>query len=516
MRRHSIACARGLLAWLAAACVLAVLCAQAFARDERQILYAGWFDDEPYSFRLAGTDRATGLDVELLQEAGRRAGFAFVLERLDRDYAQELLGEGELDVGLNPTRLDEGRPFAIPTSPFRRERNVLFVSARARALLESEPAPPDSAKALLAAAGRHGLRVGVTAGAYYGPAAQVFLDDPANQRRLATSTTVADNVRLAAAGALDAFLADRLSGYQALAHQGQGDLLSPWPLPVLDREVRFIFSSEGVTPAMVARFDDALRSVMRDGTYERLEAQFVEPLLLSIAVSTAWFPLLDWIGTVAFAISGVLLARRDRYSLLGALVLAALPAVGGGVVRDLLVDRRPIAILADPTPLLLTVVTVAVGYLVFRAYDFARGRFSVVIDVAWLFVRVRRIVPPRSVYEISDAIGLAAFTVTGVVIAIRFDAAPLWLWGPLLAVLTAAGGGILRDVVRSDPEIPTLKTSFYAEIALVWGLLLCVVAGSLGSDIEPADFQIAVVVTIAGAFLTRMAVVALRLRGPRF
>jgi polar amino acid transport system substrate-binding protein len=145
-----------------------------------------------------------------------------------------------------------------------------------------------------------------------------------------------------------------------------------------------------------------------------------------------------------------------------------------------------------------------------------RVGYQFVLDLAWLFVRVRRIVPPRSVFEISDALGLAAFTVTGVVIAIRFGATPLWLRGPLLAMPTAAGGGILRDVVRSDPAIPTRKTSFLAEIALVWGLLLCLAAGTFGSDIEPAEFQTAVVATIAGAFLARLVVVGLRLRGPRF
>jgi polar amino acid transport system substrate-binding protein len=490
--------------------------AQTDEEPERQILYAGWFDRPPYIVRAEGSERAAGFDVELLEEAGRRVGYQFVLERMDADYARELLGEGEIDVGLNTTALDEAEDYALPTIPFRREKDMLFLSADALAALRAEPEPPRSAEALLAAAVRLGLRIGVAVGDDHGAAAEAVIGDRANARTFTRTTSDADSALLAGTGALDGFIADRLAGYQALARTGYGDRLSPWDVPVFERDVRFVFSSEGVAPATVDRLDSGLRSVLRDGTYERLEARYIEPLLLSVAVSASWFPLLDAIGTIAFAISGVLLARRDRFSLLGAFVLAALPAVGGGVVRDLLVGRRPIGILADPTALILTVLTVAVGYGLFRLYDAARGRFTGLLDLAWLFVRVRRIVPPRSVFEISDALGLAAFTVTGVVIAIRFGATPLWLWGPLLAMLTAAGGGILRDVVRSDPEIPTLKTSFYAEIALVLGLLLCLAAGTFGSDIEPAEFQAAVVVTIAGAFLTRLLVVGLRLRGPRF
>jgi hypothetical protein len=63
------------------------------------------------------------------------------------------------------------------------------------------------------------------------------------------------------------------------------------------------------------------------------------------------------------------------------------------------------------------------------------------------------------------------FSVIGVIVAVESGASPLWLWGPLLAMLTGAGGGIMRDVIRADSNMPSLKGEFYAEVALIWGFL---------------------------------------------
>src|SRR5690606_8784429 len=73
-----------------------------------------------------------------------------------------------------------------------------------------------------------------------------------------------------------------------------------------------------------------------------------------------------------------------------------------------------------------------------------------------------------------DSIGLASFTVTGVLTAIQFQCRPFLVWGPAFAVLNAAFGTILRDVFRADAGNPVMKGSFYAEIAAFWGFLLMV------------------------------------------
>jgi polar amino acid transport system substrate-binding protein len=220
----------------------------------------------------------------------------------------------------------------------------------------------------------------------------------------------------------------------------------------------------------------------------------------------------DIIGTVAFAISGILIAIRERYSLLGALILAALPAVGDGALRDLLVGREPIAVLASPLYLSLVGATVLSGFLMLRAFRILRQR-------DWLRIRIEALGRHGligNLYQVSDAVGIAAFTVTGVAVAVTARTEPLWLWAPLLAMITAAGGGILRDLVRQSGSIASLKSEFYAEVPLIWGLLLSLYLTWQTPILELDHLVLAVVVTMAGAFLTRMTAVMLRLRSPAF
>jgi polar amino acid transport system substrate-binding protein len=71
-------------------------------------------------------------------------------------------------------------------------------------------------------------------------------------------------------------------------------------------------------------------------------------------------------------------------------------------------------------------------------------------------------------------------------------------------VLTAAGGGVMRDVVRGRIEESSLKGAFYPEVAVLWGFALSVFLAAMGADLTAGSLFWAVVATITGAFLTRM------------
>jgi len=498
---------RRVLLWVAVL-IASVFSAEAIAAE--RFLEGGWSDLPPYT-HSDREGKPSGFDIALLREVGRRAGIGFSFRQVDWQRTQTLIRKGELDFGLAAFRNPEREAYALFSAPYRKESDSLFLQPQLVAKVTA--ATPD---AVFAEVRRLGLRIGVVEGFDYGPHAAVFLSDPANQALITFSRNDTESVLKLAAGTIDGFLADRLSGYHALAESDGRAIARPVPVSVFEGDVHVLFSRATVAPELIERFDQALAAVVADGTYEQIRRTFVVPAMLDIATSTGWFRALDWIGTVAFAISGVLIARREHYSLFGALVLAFLPAVGGNVVGDLLVDRQPIGILESPVAVILVLGTVVIGYALFRLFDFVHGRFLFMLDLAWVFMWIRRYVPPRNIYEVFDAMALAAFTVTGVVIAIRFAAEPLWIWGPLLAILAAAGGSILRDVIRSDADNPGLKTSLYAEIALVWGLILSLVAKSSDVVTGPGRFQVAVVIIVAGAFLSRMAVVILRVRSPRF
>ncbi len=192
----------------------------------------------------------------------------------------------------------------------------------------------------------------------------------------------------------------------------------------------------------------------------------------SEVVNAPWFLLVDLTGTVAFALSGITIARAERYSIFGAVILAWLPALGGGLVMDVIAGRSPPGILAQPSYTYAILVTVLVARAGLWLVDLARGRWLFFFDMVHWYVRIARRLKPSTLLVLFDAVGLAGFTVTGVFTAIQFDCHPLELWGPTFAMMNASLGAMLRDVVRADAHNPILKGSFYAELAVAGGLTL--------------------------------------------
>src|SRR5688500_6870320 len=133
--------------------------------------------------------------------------------------------------------------------------------------------------------------------------------------------------------------------------------------------------------------------------------------------STAVIPyLLDLVGVGVFAISGALAAGRKSLDLLGVVVIAVVTAIGGGTLRDLLLDRHPIFWIADP----LYVVVIACAALA---------------TVAW----TRRFRPPVNMLVIADALGLALFSVAGAQIAQDAGVSPVIV--VIMGTMTGTAGG---------------------------------------------------------------------------
>lgn len=169
---------------------------------------------------------------------------------------------------------------------------------------------------------------------------------------------------------------------------------------------------------------------------------------------------LDLIGVAVFAISGALAAGRRRLDLIGVVVLAAVTAIGGGTIRDVLLDRRPIFWLVDPSYLLVIVLS-ALATL--------------------LYTRWARV--PWQTLDIADALGLALFSVAGAQIAERAGL-PAGAC-VLLGAVTGAAGGVIRDVLTAQIPMVLQRGSLYATAALA-GTSLYVIFVRLGIAQRPA------------------------------
>jgi len=160
------------------------------------------------------------------------------------------------------------------------------------------------------------------------------------------------------------------------------------------------------------------------------------------------FFIADIIGIIAFAISGFLVALKNNLDLLGILIASFLTAIGGGIVRDILIDRTPFAF-THTYPSLTIVITILIVVLVNS--------------------QVKENLVNSKLFVLSDTIGLVAFSLAGALLGIE---AEFNFFGILIVgFLTAIGGGVIRDVMIN--EVPAILISdFYGSIAILTGVLL--------------------------------------------
>jgi uncharacterized membrane protein YeiH len=192
--------------------------------------------------------------------------------------------------------------------------------------------------------------------------------------------------------------------------------------------------------------------------------------------------LLNMFGVAVFAVSGALTAGRKSLDPFGVIVIAVITAIGGGTIRDLLLDNRPIFWIADPA-YLVVILAAALATLV--------------------YARFRQ--PPRGSLLVADAFGLALFTVTGAQTAETAEVSGLIVI--LMGTITGVAGGILRDVLCA--EIPLiLRREIYATASIAGASVYV-----LWNELAPGS-QTAILVPMALIFTLRLAAIRLDLHVP--
>lgn len=164
---------------------------------------------------------------------------------------------------------------------------------------------------------------------------------------------------------------------------------------------------------------------------------------------------IEVVATLAFALSGVIEGARKRLDAVGICVVAGLAAFGGGTVRDVLLDRRPL-FWVEHALYIWVLLALCIG--------------------AMVFMRARHLEPTERAMQWPDALGLGLFTAVGTQIAL--DAGMPAIVAVVLGMVTAVFGGVLRDIVCN--EIPRAFSDHrpYAVCAFAGGWVM-VLAHSL-------------------------------------
>lgn len=165
---------------------------------------------------------------------------------------------------------------------------------------------------------------------------------------------------------------------------------------------------------------------------------------------------MDYIGVAVFAISGVLAAGRKHLDWFGVLVIATVTAIGGGTLRDLLINRHPVFWMAD-TGYLWTILAATL--------------------TALLIVKFREI--PLRALLVADALGLALFAISGARIA--ESAGYGGIIAVILGAMTGVAGGVFRDMLLAEIPLLLRDGEIYATAAIA-GIIVYLLLQTAGFD----------------------------------
>jgi uncharacterized membrane protein YeiH len=192
---------------------------------------------------------------------------------------------------------------------------------------------------------------------------------------------------------------------------------------------------------------------------------------------------LDILGTFAFAVSGALVASDKKFDLFGVIIIAFVTAVGGGMLRDVLMNAHPINWIGD------------LNYL-----------WTIVIAVIATFLFKSKILPLSKTMFLFDTVGLSVFTLLGLQKGLSYDLHPVIAL--IMGIISAVFGGVLRDVLTN--KVPLIfEKEIYASACLAGGITYLV----LGFFEAPKDLNF--IISASVIVIIRLVAVKFKLELPK-
>lgn len=171
----------------------------------------------------------------------------------------------------------------------------------------------------------------------------------------------------------------------------------------------------------------------------------------------ASFVIIEFIGTMAFAVSGIRLASAKRFDLFGALIVGMATAVGGGTLRDIMLGITPF-------------------WLTNEVYV-----ICCIISLLWVMAFRKYMIRQENTWFIFDTIGLALFNVIGIEKTLQMGY-PYWT-AILMGCITGAGGGVIRDIFLN--EVPLIfRKEIYAVACILGGVTYITCHAAFGMNVE--------------------------------
>jgi polar amino acid transport system substrate-binding protein len=326
-----------------------------------------------YENLIADTKTSAGLDVQLADMAFTQIGYEVIYEEeMSWDNLLSDLHSGKKDIVISALKRPDREKYAYYSDVFRLAVNVLYLPKT-----QMENYQIKNAKDIISLIEDGSFRLGVVGGYAYGDGAiDAYIRDSGNTSKIVTAENDEGLFNLLTQNKVDGFLVDQIVGADIAYRHNLQSVVGEYPVRISELPYYVIFSKKTISPTLVKKFNASIANLRATGKYSAQVRHYLFPVLLSLTTGQRWYFLVELTGVISFAASGLILAHKGGYDIFGAFVLAALPGVGGGVLRDIVARRSSLGVMRAPIYLIAVICTVVVGYLLIQIVGWLKDRYK--------------------------------------------------------------------------------------------------------------------------------------------
>ena len=472
-------------------------------------LKSAWRHQKPYQFEETSTDlkrltKLTGLDITLINMIASKVGISVTYEPVAWTQQQLDIKDGVRDLAYGATYSDERAQYSYFSVPYRFEENSLFILRNSKITLKFT-----NIEEYLAQTRLQNFRLGIIKGyVYVDPKINEFINDKLNNDIIFPYEEGQQALEALISKEIDGFIDDKIAGYAVILDKTFETPIAEISLGI-QRPIHLMFSKKTVPIDLVDHFNQVIKKFVETEDYKKITKYYLAPVMLLQLISSELFYTISIIGTIAFAISGIVLAVNANSTLFGTFILSALPSIGGIIIRDMVITKNNVLnTILNPIYIYYILAIVLMGFATIRLlnyYNREAGQDNWV-QKFWdiLFV-------------ICDSLGQATFIVIGVSIAFMAQIEPIPLWGPIFAFIVANGGSLLRDLLIKEKFRQMLTArELNSEISILWGFVLSILLNIYAYTNNFTILKYIIFITIGGAFLSRLFVYYFKIPNLRF
>lgn len=465
---------------------------------DKESLLVDWYQLKPYQFSYitrSGNYSITGLDIELINAISSKINIGIQYTDSVWERVMSNIQQGKSDMVAGLTYTNERAAFGKFSIPYRFAEISLFTLRSATKHLNFK-----NTNEFLAQIRLLNFRLGITKKAVYGDTRTTdYLNQVSNNDIIIKYGSQAELFKGLLRNEIDGFLADRITGVALALNYIEKDQVEEIPTGI-KTPVHLMFSKKTVSPNLVARFNNSIKEFINSEEYKKIVRRYMYHILLPKSIDSTWCHIIGVIGSIAFAISGIIISAKTNATLFTTFVLAMLPSLLGCILLDIIVHHADnnISIVLTPYYTFHVFITVLIGFFAIKLLAYYNKQLY-----EDNFIQKIR----NNTLIVCDSLGQTSFMIIGVVTVIVQRIEPLEFWGPCFTFLTSAVGIIFRNLIcKHDENMEYIPREINFEILILWGAIFSILLDSYAYKPDYSTTKYSIVMVFVGTFVSRLLV----------